>query len=261
MSDKTGTDAHLVAQLSDMTAKPSIEDAWQAHCAYMAAFGFDRLFYGHTRFSTPTTYADRHDALVLSSLPQGYMERYFNEGHFLNSPMVRWAEQNDGACSWSEVYARLHPDEVSARTRKTLTTREAYGLRNGYSISFLNLCQGGFAAISLVGRDDLDQDDLDAIWDRHGREIELMNRVFHLTVSSLPSRRPNRLTPRQREVLEWVAHGKTVPEICALIDRKQATVEKHLRLAREAMRAQTTAQAVLRASVSKQIFARAASQP
>jgi LuxR family transcriptional regulator len=79
--------------------------------------------------------------------------------------------------------------------------------------------------------------------------------VFHLAVLSLPARAGSRLTPRQREVLEWVAQGKTVPEISLLIDRKRATVEKHLRLAREALNARSTAQAVLKASVQKEIFA------
>ena len=78
-----------------------------------------------------------------------------------------------------------------------------------------------------------------------------MNEVMHLAVMNLPAADENRLTKRQREVLEWVASGKTIPEICGLIDRKQATVEKHLRLAREAMGAQTTAQAVLKASFQK----------
>lgn len=259
MNIGTPIDARL-ANLSEITATQSIEEAWALHCTRMAEYGFDRLFYGHTRFSTPSTYADRHDALILSSLPQGYVERYLREGHYRNIPMIRWAEKNDGACSWSEVYARLHPDEMTPGTRKALGTRQAFGIENGYSISFRNLCQGGFAAISLVGREGLSQADLDKIWASRGAEIELANRVFHLVVSSLPSCRPNRLTPRQREVLEWVAHGKTVPEICLLIGRKQATVEKHLRLAREAMNAQTTAQAVLRASISKQIFAKNSSQ-
>jgi len=65
-------------------------------------------------------------------------------------------------------------------------------------------------------------------------------------------RRP--LTRRQREVLEWVGDGKTVQDIALLMGLTPATVEKHLRLAREALEVGTTAQAVLKASYQNQIF-------
>ena len=99
------------------------------------------------------------------------------------------------------------------------------------------------------------QHEVDAIWDAHGRELMVINTLTHLRISAMPfasSRRP--LTPRQREVLEWVADGKTSADIATIMGLTVATVEKHLRLAREALDVDTTAQAVLKASVQKQIF-------
>ena len=72
---------------------------------------------------------------------------------------------------------------------------------------------------------------------------------------SLPYEHPRRaLTERQREVLEWVGDGKTIQDIATLMNRKPATVEKHLRLARESLNVETTAQALLKASFLKQIY-------
>ena len=62
------------------------------------------------------------------------------------------------------------------------------------------------------------------------------------------------LTNRQREVLEWVGDGKTTQDIATIMDLTPATVEKHLRLARESLDVETTAQAVLKASFQNQIF-------
>ena len=63
-----------------------------------------------------------------------------------------------------------------------------------------------------------------------------------------------RLTQRQREVLEWSSAGKTVAEIGTILGVAAATVEKHLRLARQAIGADTTAHAILRAHLAHQIF-------
>ncbi|SFK34538.1 response regulator transcription factor [Celeribacter marinus] len=62
------------------------------------------------------------------------------------------------------------------------------------------------------------------------------------------------LTARQTEVLEWVGSGKSIADAAAIIGLTQRTVEKHLRLAREALGVQTTAQAIHKASVYNQIF-------
>lgn len=242
------------AYLSELVQKTTVEDAWQSHLAQMSAYGFDRLLYGFTRFRTPTSFGDRQDALILSNHSDAYLEHYLGDGHFRHGPMVRWAETHDGACSWAHLASRANGPDLSDNERHVVASNRDFGVTHGYTISFRNLSRGAFGAIGMAGRRDLTQSDLDKTWAAHGDDILLMNRVFHLAVISLPATDTNRLTPRQREVLEWVAQGKTVPEICTLIGRKQATVEKHLRLAREAMNAQTTAQAVVKASIQNQIF-------
>ena len=63
-----------------------------------------------------------------------------------------------------------------------------------------------------------------------------------------------RLTKRQHEVLQWVSDGKTTQDIVIIMDVSKATVEKHLRLAREVLGVETTAQAVLRMAYQNQIF-------
>jgi LuxR family transcriptional regulator len=82
-----------------------------------------------------------------------------------------------------------------------------------------------------------------------------MNNVTHLKLIQLPFSSPNRqLTPRQREALEWMRDGKNTQDAAEIMGLTPATVEKHLRLAREALDVETTAQAVLKASFQNQIF-------
>ena len=79
--------------------------------------------------------------------------------------------------------------------------------------------------------------------------------MAHLKIVTLPHHRGGRsLTKRQREALEWVGDGKTTQDIALLMGLTSATVEKHLRLAREVLSVETTAQAVLKASFQNQMF-------
>ncbi len=82
-----------------------------------------------------------------------------------------------------------------------------------------------------------------------------MNNVAHLKILSLPYVGPTRnLTKRQLEALHWVGDGKTTADIALLMGLTPATVEKHLRLARDVLNVETTAQAVLKAALHKQMF-------
>ncbi len=93
------------------------------------------------------------------------------------------------------------------------------------------------------------------MWSEFGEDIILINNITHLKILSLPYSPPNRgLTKRQREALQWVGDGKTTQDIAILMGLTSATVEKHLRLARDALSVETTAQAVLKAALQNQMF-------
>ena len=81
--------------------------------------------------------------------------------------------------------------------------------------------------------------------------------MTHLKIATLPTRYARRgLTPRQREVLEWVADGKTTQDVAVLLGISVGMVEKHLRLLREALNVETTAHAVAKAAILNLIFTR-----
>ena len=125
----------------------------------------------------------------------------------------------------------------------------------GYTISFKSVSPRSKGAIALTGEASKTQAEIDAVWDKHGPEIVVMNNVVHLKILSLPYVGPTRgLTKRQLEALHWVGDGKTTADIALLMGLTPATVEKHLRLARDVLNVETTAQAVLKAALHKQMF-------
>ncbi len=245
----------MIEHLEKLMQADTIEEVWSLHLERMAGFGFDRLLYGFTRFRTPTSFGSTEDVLVLSNYDPAYLRDYIEGGLYLHAPMFGWAAQNEGACSWHLIEERAGSAEMGEAERRVLALNRRHGVCAGYSISFRDASVRAKGAIGLCARAGLRQAEVDEIWAEHGREILVLNNIAHLRITAMPFATPRRaLSLRQREALEWVGDGKTTADIAQIMGLAPATVEKHLRLAREALDVDTTAQAVLKAAFQNQIF-------
>lgn len=233
----------------------TLEELWDAHCRQMAEFGFDRLLYGYTQYRTETSLGDPEDFVILTNHDRGYLDGFLQGGLYFHAPMLKWALNNEGAQSWNMAQSSVSNGSLSPQEMKVLEFNKSMGVIAGYTVSFNSVSMRTKGAISLAAGDGRGQDEVDAVWEEHGEDILLMNNVAHLKILTLPYNAPNRaLTKRQREALQWVGDGKTTQDIALLMGLTSATVEKHLRLARESLAVETTAQAVLKASLQNQMF-------
>jgi LuxR family transcriptional regulator, quorum-sensing system regulator SdiA len=233
----------------------SLEELWPVHTAQMEKYGFDRLIYGFTRYRTETSLGDPDDFTILSNHSAEYIEGFLHKGLYFHAPMLNWALKNEGAGSWRQIYDQFDLGKLTPEQIKVVQFNLTHKVKSGYTISFKSISPRSKGAISLAARPDLSQEDIDKIWQEHGADIHLMNNVAHLKILTLPYTPPNRaLTKRQREALEWVGDGKTTQDIAILMELTSATVEKHLRLARESLAVETTAQAILKAALLNQMF-------
>ena len=245
----------LRSYLEALTSAPSAEALWELHCAKMAEYGFDRILYGFSHFMSENSMGDPEDFVLLTNHKPEYMKQFIDAGLYRDAPMVRWALNNVGACSWRYLREELARGALSEREKTIVEMNSKHGVNAGYSISFKAITSRSKGAIALTAREGMSQDEADAVWEKHGQDIVLMNNIAHLKIVTLPHQRGARsLTKRQREALEWVGDGKTTQDIAMLMDLTPATVEKHLRLAREVLSVETTAQAVLKASFQNQMF-------
>ena len=233
----------------------SLEELWSAHTAKMAEYGFDRLIYGFTRYRTNTSLGDPEDFVILANHSHAYTDVFLGEGLYFHAPMVRWALDHEGVGNWKMLADMIDTHTMSAAEKKVFEFNRTMGVTAGYTVSFKAVSARSKGAIALTAQADMSQADVDEIWAEHGRDIHLMNNIAHLKILTLPYTPPNRsLTNRQREALEWVGDGKTTQDIAMLMGLTSATVEKHLRLARESLSVETTAQAVLKAAFHNQMF-------
>lgn len=241
--------------LNTVLEASSIEEVWELHLSKMAEYGFDKLLYGFTRFYSPSNYGDLDDVLTLSNHDPDYLKRYLGEQMFVDGPALRRLQPGTNVLSWSAIFELEERGELTNRELDVLRFNRANGVVAGYTLRFDGISPRARGAIGLTARSGLDQDEVDVIWQKHGQMLELMNKVMHLKISQLPftgTRRP--LTERQTEVLEWVADGKTMQDVAQIMGLSLQTVEKHLKLAREALNVDTTTQAVAKAAILNRIF-------
>ena len=129
------------------------------------------------------------------------------------------------------------------------------GVTSGITISFPANSSRSKGAIGLIADAGLDDAVVEDLWGKHGTAINCTAQILNLKLIQFPiAGRTRHLTPRQREVLEWVADGKTSQDIAQILDVSAAMIEKHLRLAREVLAVDNTAQALVNNSLFNMIF-------
>ncbi len=242
--------ADLTAHLHAITNAQTVEALWALHTKRMASYGFDRLIYGFTHYRSGRSLGDPQDWVLLTNHGDSYMEEFLGKGHLYNAPMIRWALANTGACSWRWM---AEPGNLTDAEKVVVGFNLGQDVTAGYTVSFLSVTERTKGATALTAKIGMSQDEVEEIWAKYGDEITVINNVMHLKIQTLPYSQRH-MTKRQREVLQWVGDGKTTQDIAILLELTPATIEKHLRLAREALDVETTAQAVLKAAFYNQMF-------
>lgn len=234
------------ARLLRTATRTDINAVWEDHVRDMNALGFDNLLYAHTRFRTENSLGPLEDALVLSTYPPAYTDGYIGREMFRDAPLVKWAVQNTGIISFSELRRRAEEGEMTPEELRVLEFNASHGVWSGFGVAFPRPSPRTGAGIGLTSST-LSQAEVDALLDREGDRLHLANLVMHLVVAGLPH--GGVLTRRQHEVLTCVADGKTNRDTATVLGVSVATVEKHLREGRERLNVETTAQAIAKLSL------------
>lgn len=234
--------------VAEIIASPSISEVWTVFADAVTAFGFENILYGATRFPERGIIGDLRDALILHRGPRDYADIYLGEELYLHSPTYDWAEHNRGFVSWPEAI-RQYGRAPTPQQMRIAQLNAQFGFTAGFVGSLNHVVPGMKGVIGLSPAGGMSQGEADNLWSHVGGEIATLCNLMHLRVGTLPHtglRRP--LTSRQREALEWYSQGKTTLDIATIMGLSIATVEKHLRMARDSLDAQTTAHAVKKAA-------------
>jgi DNA-binding CsgD family transcriptional regulator len=248
--------------ISRMAEAATVDEVWGMASGFFASLGFARANYGFTRFLHLRNVGDPDDGIFLTTGDADYVRFYFQNGFYARTPVYRWAMSNVGACTWTWVQDAFDAGQLTHEEMEAVRQNAAIGVVAGVSVSFPEASTRSKGALGLIADPGISADQVETIWQTRRDELLAVAHLMHLKIITLPQPSAKRsLTERQREALEWMADGKTAQDVAMLMGVSPAMVEKHLRLARDALQVETTTQAVAKASLLNMIFQRSTKKP
>ena len=210
--------------------------------AILSNFGFTSFLVVSTR---PTTVGKPVPRFHMNGWPLAWSEEYLRRKYFTEDPIAMHTLQAVDPFEWRDV---CYSDERFPRGREVMNTAGECGLKQGMVIPIVR--NDVVAAVTMAG----EQPEFDA---NARRAIHLVGLFAHEKAMALESQTgpPRRvLTDRERDVVAWVAAGKTAWDISIILGVSEAAVVKRINNAMRKLDASNRAQAVAHAIRAKEII-------
>jgi len=201
-------------------------------------FGFRHL----TSFSIPAPGQKFKDCMWLNNRPPDYIDRYSEQNYVLRDPVVTELRRNLTPYSWGDLRRNrpLKKEEI-----KIIDEAREWGSRDGMMIQIMT----GSGSMSCFCPCGLEPDltpraraalEIIAIYSHHALKRAVLQ-TQRQEIEHVP------LTRREREIMQWVAIGKSDEEIGQILSIATATVTQHVENAKRKLDALRRTYAVVQA--------------
>jgi LuxR family quorum sensing-dependent transcriptional regulator len=185
---------------------------------------------------------ERLDQAVLGQhWPKAYFELYTRENYVRYSPLVRRCRESATPFSW---HVDDFADEPDPRALQVMRVGASYGVLSGIVVP-IHTIRGYDAGVSMAGeRTEVTPAQQSGL---HLMALYSFERLRALrgTPPFAPTCRKRTLTAREREVLTWIAHGKTAWEVGEVLGIAKRTVDEHVKAAGRKLGAKNRTHAVV----------------
>jgi LuxR family quorum sensing-dependent transcriptional regulator len=214
------------------------EDICREITAEMEWFGFSHV----SHICLPGPGQSQTDSLMLNTRPRDYVENYIEKNHVVRDPVMTELRRNLNPCSWSEI---RNSRDLNRAERTIMDEAREFGVLEGLTIPIISE-SGSISLFCPCGKD--------PILTRPARAaLEIIGIYTHHALQRAtlvgqrkgPSHTP--LTPREREIMQWVAAGKTDEEIADILSIGTTTVTTHVENAKQKLDAFRRTYAVVQA--------------
>jgi LuxR family quorum sensing-dependent transcriptional regulator len=197
----------------------------------ISRYGFETLLF--TGLPNPE---QRFDNVILGVRWPAEWFKIYHEGRYVQAdPVIRHLRRSVKPFEWSD--ARYDP-ETEPRAAALMQLRADFGFGRAFVVPIPGPA-GSAAGVSMSGSNpELTAQGRPAI---HLIALSAFDRAASLRVAPRPS---PFLTAREREVLTWVAAGKSAWEIGEILNIAKRTVDEHAQTATRKLGAATRTQAV-----------------
>lgn len=209
--------------------------------------GFKHVTY-HVARSSGVTGSSRLP-YIISNYPDSWVTHYFREHYLDDDPVVSRFLRDRRPFMWSQLGGL---DDLSRHQRRLFDEARDAGLTGGITVPIHG--RAGVAALSAIP--DGSAREAEAAINRNQQLLRLIGLPYHMAACSAlleksltgdSSRRRSLLSPREREVLQWTAKGKSTWEIAVVLGISEKSVEFHMEAAKRKLQVFNRTHAVAKA--------------
>jgi LuxR family quorum sensing-dependent transcriptional regulator len=183
--------------------------------------------------------------ILANQWPQECYRHYNASGHFRHDPCVAYCRQTGDPFLWSEISR----SKLEAPARLVMDEATEFGLRQGICVPV----HAPFAPPSVVTLSG-------EFVDLEPATLHVVNLLARQDIQSVLRSRSGAgqspkpiLSEREREVLRWIANGKTAWEVSRILSLSEHTVLTHQRNVKQKLGATNNVHTVVQALLRKEI--------
>ena len=204
--------------------------------------GFDQLAYGALTHTELPRLVDRPKPAIALNYPIYWQNYYVEHNYRYIDPVVIYAPFIAGPFLWDRLAIRY---DLNRKQLQLLNEAREAGLKNGITVP-LHGPSGKVAVVSFASQFD------DANPKAQISRLNALASHFHVVFTNLAhglqsNAKAVDLSPREKDCLNWVAHGKTSWEIGVILDINRNTVDFHIKNAMNKLDATNRIAAVFKA--------------
>ncbi len=214
------------------------EDVEQLIAKTLQNFGFEFV----TCAGVPTNLADPTSSVLMNTRPQEYVSHYIEERLVLRDPVVTELRHTMRPYSWSDVRDRR---DLSKQQSAIMNEAREFDVFDGLVIPIMTT-SGRTAIFSPCGQaPELHAEARSAIEIVGIAAFQALSRLSF--EESKKCHQAERLSDREREVLQWIAIGKSDDEIGEILSISKRTVTSHVENAKRKLNVYKRTMAVVEA--------------
>ncbi len=221
-----------VARIEQIESVQGITDSLQQ---FISSFGFTACLV--TGVPEPPTRLEEY--ILVNGWPDGWSEHYSKSDYYRYDPVATLCRKTSNPFEWSDI--RLDAERYP-KSAQVMNAARDFGMCEGFLVPIMRT-SGYQACVSIAGaKPDLDPD--------AKRALHVVSMFAHGRISHVQGGRVQKkgvLSPTEREILAWAAHGKTSWEIAEIMEIAKTSVDTLTKRAAAKLDAVNRTQAVVNA--------------
>jgi LuxR family transcriptional regulator, quorum-sensing system regulator BjaR1 len=223
----------------DQTRTP--EEVVERLAASLSGFGYSAILI--TAVPEPPQRVEPY--FLMNGWPRGWSRHLANESYYADDPAAAWCRRTINPFEWSE------PAREGPSASGDVPATDNLGLKRGFLVPVIR-ASGSISCVTMAGeRPEFESHAKRAVYMlslyAHARAVSLLD----CTDGTGPRRD---LTSREREVLHWIAAGKSSWDVSVILGISERTVNWLISRAARKLNAVNRTQAVVNAIRSGQIY-------